>query len=274
MRSSMGIGSDAVAVRTLAYEAYNNTVADPVRAKRLDELASRIGLLADFIYRYASIGDPSIHTDEEMINWTIVDVAGDLASAVWNLACGFYKASASVARNAHDLSFFSLACHIDINNGSRTNYCTKLFDEWDKGKSETPNWEMLKSLFPTASKKPPKYPEQRSVRDFDLRFGCNVLKEARDHYGVLCNFTHSRPFDRRSRLPSNSANLGVRVPGFDAACFVRFSELIELTIAWIATMWLLSYPKMLTRQDSYNCVPAIKYLPCSLMAVVRTHSNS
>ncbi len=26
-------------------------------------------------------------------------------------------------------------------------------------------------------------------------------------------------------------------------------------------MWLLSYLKMLTRQDSYNCVPAIKYLP-------------
>ena len=61
------------------------------------------------------VDDPNIDPTDEIINWRFPDVAEDLSGAIWNLASGFYKAAASLSRNAYELSTVSLAFQIEQN---------------------------------------------------------------------------------------------------------------------------------------------------------------
>jgi hypothetical protein len=238
------------AVRSLAMQAYQITVAEPLRANRLDDLACRINLLKRFVDDYEWIDDPSIRADDEVINWTFPDVTLDFANAVWNLACGFYKASGSSARSAYDLSVLALFFLIKQNR-EPSSYVTKVFDEWDRGDIPSPPWEGIKNVFT----------DQGLFRDFNSQHNCDVIKESRDHYRVMSSFAHSRPFAPVSRLPTNNMSLPFLPPRFDASTFDRFADLLAVTIGWVATMWLLSYPEILTRQASHHPVQSSTYRP-------------
>lgn len=91
------------------------TIADPSRLARLNELAASISDLEDFVRGYERITDPSVDTTDEIINWAFSETPSDLCSAIWLLASGFYKASASSLRNAFDIAVASLYFQIREN---------------------------------------------------------------------------------------------------------------------------------------------------------------
>jgi len=246
-RTSMGI--KAINLRKLAAEAYNKTTSDPARLKRIDDLGLCIDMLIDFVYGYTSIDDPSLDTDDEIINWTFVDVADDLNAANWNITCGFYKAAASCLRNALDLATVALYFQIRENAGGVTGGYNRFFAEWDRGDRDTPNWGEMTPLIK----------REASVQSFNNKYACSVIDEAYGHFKYLCNFTHSRPFDRHDSTPTNSINLGSDTPDFDAPTFERLMNLANETIAWIATMWLVSFPGIISTDPLNDSTTYKKY---------------
>src|SRR5690348_13651693 len=95
--------------------ALKMTIGDPSRAKTLDTLAKSVSALEAFVRGYVSIDDPSIDTDDEILNWAFSETPTDFCSAIWLLASGFYKASASLLRNALAISTASLYFQIREN---------------------------------------------------------------------------------------------------------------------------------------------------------------
>src|ERR1700730_11972421 len=82
---------------------YHETVGDASRKQMLEALGRSASDLETFVRGYGSIQDPSIDTDDEILNWTFSETLADYNSAIWLLASGFYKASASSLRNAYEI---------------------------------------------------------------------------------------------------------------------------------------------------------------------------
>jgi hypothetical protein len=244
------MGIKAINLRKVAVEAFHKTTSDPTRLQQIDDLGVCIDMLLDFVYGYTSIDDPSLDTDDEIINWTFVDVADDLNAACWNISCGFYKTGASCLRNALDIGTVSLYFQIRENTDGMPNGYNKFFSEWDRGDRDTPNWGEMMSVIN----------RETTIQSFNKRHVCNVVEEAHEHYKYLCNFTHSRPFDRSSRTPTNSTNLGCDTPDFDATTFERLMKLADETIAWIATLWLVTFPKIISVDPLNDATTYRKYM--------------
>lgn len=245
------MGESAKSVRLLAMQAYELTISDSARVDHLTNLSNQVDMRVNFVYEYTSIDDKSIDSDDEIINWTFPDIADDFANAIWNLACGFYKVSASSTRMAYDLSAVALAFQIKQNREPGTSGYTASFSKWDRGDANTPNWSFLKSLTQ----------DQGLFNAFDKQHACSLISEAHAHYTELCAFTHSRPFSAATGEPTNSMNLPVLTPGFDEESFQRFSSLINLTIGWTATIWLIAFPGILNRNDTSRSVSPATYKP-------------
>ncbi len=127
------MGKKAIKVCQLALRAYHKTISRKSREDQIKDIGIKIDNLLTFIYGYTDINDPSIHTDDEIINWTFVDVADDLNAANWNVACGFYKAAASSLRNSLDMAVAALYFQIRENTEMGTGAYNKYFAEWDNG---------------------------------------------------------------------------------------------------------------------------------------------
>jgi hypothetical protein len=65
--------------------ALQMTTSDPARVRVLDELAPSVSKLEGFVRGYQWIEDPSIDTDDEILNWTFSEAAIDFSSALWLL---------------------------------------------------------------------------------------------------------------------------------------------------------------------------------------------
>jgi hypothetical protein len=243
------MGIKAINLPKLALEAFNRTTADPKRVQQIDTLGARIDMLIDFVYGYTDIDDPSLDTGDEIINWTFVDVADDLNAANWNVSCGFYKTGASCLRNALDIATVALYFQIRENTNGMAGGYNRFFTEWDRGDRDTPNWGEMTSIIK----------RETAIQSFNNRYSCNIIDEAYDHFKYLCNFTHSRPFDRTSGRPTNSIWLGSDTPDFDAATFERLMSLAEETIAWIATLWLTTFPGILSTDPLNDSITYAKY---------------
>lgn len=224
-------------VRSLAFKAYQDTMLEKYRVDKIEAIAKNTESLFSLIYGYTIIDESEgLDTDDEILNWTFVDVIDDLNAANWNIACGFYKAAASCLRNALDISNAALYFQIKENehrhnNGSGYN---PEFSKWDSGENKTPNWGITNNLISN----------QPSVKKFNNEHSWKFPSESHKFYHYLCNFTHGRPFAEDS-TPTNSINLGYNAPEFSADLFERFTSLADKTIAWIATMWLITYPQIL-----------------------------
>ena len=82
-------------IRTLAINALITTTVQHCRT--LHGLAKRVSQLHRFVYGYTIILEPNLVVrEDEILNWTFVDVCDDLNAALWNLACGFYKPAGAV----------------------------------------------------------------------------------------------------------------------------------------------------------------------------------
>jgi hypothetical protein len=230
------MGKKAIDVRHLALKAYNLTKSSKSRQDHIDDVGHRINYLLSFVYGYTSISDPSIDTDDEIINWTFVDVADDLNAANWSIACGFYKAAASSMRNAIDIAAAALYFQLRENSKTERGSYNKYFAEWDSGQRDTPNWGEMKDIMNNCL----------SLKAFNKQYSCDIFEELHAHFKYLCNFTHGRPYDKVNLSPTNSINLECDTPEFDATVFPRFNILALDTIAWIATIWLVAFPAIIT----------------------------
>jgi hypothetical protein len=67
-------------IRALAQKALKTTTAQ--HSSTLGRLAKRVSQLHPFVFGITNV------LDDEILNWTFVDVCDDLNAAFWNLACG------------------------------------------------------------------------------------------------------------------------------------------------------------------------------------------
>jgi len=215
------------------------SVAKNFETKKTSKLIGKnIDKIIDLVYEYTSLNSTTLDTDDEIINWTFIDVKYDLISSAWNLYSGLYKTSASNLRSALEMSFLSLYFqmrqNIDKING--VSGYNKYFEEWDNGERNTPNWGEMKSIIQ----------QNKNIKQYNFKSNCDIVNELYLWYGYLCNFTHGKPFENSIRnstsKPTNHMNIGT---GFDVNNFYRFSNYLEDTISWIAVFWSLSFPNIL-----------------------------
>ena len=228
-------GEKSKNIRQLAEKSSHLTTSDMNRLKTLDELGARIDKMLSFVYGYTQICDDSVNTDDEIINWTFVDVSDDLNAALWNLTTGFYKAAASCLRNALDMAMASLYFQARENLYPKIGSYNEIFSEWDQGNRQTPSWGEMKTIVNKLS----------GVTSFNARFSFDIVNAIQEYFYYLSNFTHGRPYEPTGMLPTNSINMGANAPEFHEDLFDRIVDLTKQTIGWICTIWLVAYPSIL-----------------------------
>jgi hypothetical protein len=218
-------GKKSKQIRDLARQALDVTISDDHRREQLDLSSYKVDKMLSFIYGYTLIDDGTVCPDDEIINWTFVDVSDDLNAAIWNTSTGFYKAAASCLRNALEMGMASLYFQVRENLyplvGGGYN---RIFAEWDSGNRNTPNWGEMRSVIDTLN----------TIKSFNSSYDCNVTLEIYDYFQYLCNFTHGRPYSDTDKLPTNSINMGANTPELDL--FNRLTDLTERVIAWICAI--------------------------------------
>jgi hypothetical protein len=236
----------ATNILKLSTECLRVTHSDKKAYKRLKDLSIRVEMLLDFVYGYTFLKDDNIDSDDEIINWTFVDVTDDLNAAIWNIASGFYKCSAALMRNALDLAMASVYFQL-LQNRDPLVYCEE-FSRWETGRADTPGWKLTEPVISGTD----------AVRRFNARYRCDIAKEIHGHFKQLCNRTHNRAF-APSGEAINNKNLGLDAPSFDEGSFHRMSLLLEKTVAHIATIWLVAFPGILACDPLHDLSDMSKY---------------
>ena len=180
-KSSLEINSDFLAY---CNEILSATLSDINRVSIIEELGGLNTSLEEFIRGYEKIEDSSIDTDDEILNWVFAEAQTDFRSALWLLASGFYKASASSLRNAFDIAISALYFQIRENADPETGGFNRFFAEWDRGDRQTPNWGEMKTFIA----------KQTSVSDFKAETGTDIVEIVYDHFRSLCAYTHTSAF--------------------------------------------------------------------------------
>ena len=215
------------------------TVEDSKRLGILDVLARTVSDLEDFIRGYEWINDPNINTTDEILNWAFSDAVADFCSAIWLLASGFYKASASSLRNAFDISVASLYFQIRENTDPHPTGYNRFFADWDSGRRPTPNWGEMK----------PFIQNQPSVARFKANTGVDILQKAHDHFKYLCAYTHTAAYANNGE-PVTAINTTGVAPMFDAKFFERGREMVALTMSFVAILWQVTFPQIASTSQS------------------------
>jgi len=203
--------------------------------KTIEDLSKKVNTLISLIYHYTLIESDSFDTDDEILNWTTADIVDDLSSAIWNLASGFYKTSASSQRGALEIAVVSLYFQVLENDNSDDNSYNKTFTNWDCGKSPTPNWRVTKPLLK----------KQFFVDKFNQEHNICVIDNAYKHFKFLCSFTHSRAISPEDGGGANSLNIGAPIGEYNKAEFIRISTSLDDTISHIASIWSVTFPHII-----------------------------
>lgn len=225
--SSDYIGNHLVNFCTSVLE---ESLSDSLRSARVSELGILSTCMQDFVQGYTYIDDDELDTDDEIINWCFGEVSTDMTSAIWLLACGFYKASASSLRNALDIAAASLYFQMRQNSHAGSGY-NPFFSQWDQGARDTPNWGEMKTILNA----------QNSVVEFRTKTGLDLVDQTYSVFKHLCGYTHTSAFDING-APVTAINLSGTAPAFDADAFDRGCNLAVATMAHIAMLWQVAYP--------------------------------
>ena len=203
-----------------ATAALKMTLDDPDRRRRFErssEMVGLLGLLIDLV-------------DDEVL-YTTADVEADFRAALWNLACGFYKSSASCMRNGLDVGVAGLHFLISSNLGDGS------FLLWNEGKLDTPNWPTMKKTINAVP----------FVIEFNRLHKVDLFKLVHEHFKSLCSFTHSRPYTPKGD-PSNSTSMdGGSSPNFSENDFDAMLMMAHNTMRCLGTIWLAAYPNIIAR---------------------------
>jgi len=209
-----------------------DTLSQAPSRSRIQELGVLSTCVDRFVYGYTDIENDALSADDEILNWCFSEVATDLTSAIWLLASGFYKASASSLRNALNVGAASLYFQMRENGHIGTG-CSRFFAEWDRGVRETPTWGEMKTILKA----------QTSVVAFKRRTGLDTIESTYSVFTRLCGYTHTSAFDVKG-FPVTAINLTGTAPAFDAEAFDRGCSLAVETMAHIAMLWQVAYPEI------------------------------
>jgi hypothetical protein len=229
--STISVTDNVIACSKSALE---ETLASPARAERIDGLGKLASALEQFVrqYEFMDVDDDSIDTGDEILNWVYGETPTDLASAVWLLASGYYKASAASLRNALEIATAALYFQIRENEKTEPGF-NKFYSEWDQGLRRTPNWGEMRPLIR----------QQPSVVRFVARTGVDPVATTYEHFRYLCAYTHTSAFTE-AREPVTAINISGIAPAFNADAFDRGCQLMEKTVATIAILWQVVFPGM------------------------------
>ena len=201
---------------------------------RLDELAIKTNSIISLLYSYTLTEIETIDTDDEILNWTIPDVANELSATIWNMSSAFYKTAASCLRSALEMGIVSLYFQILENEKPNAKGYNEEFSGWDGGETSTPNWGKMK----------PKIKQHKNVKQFTSAYGYCPIQAAHDYFKYLCSFTHSRSYSPEDGKGTNSMNMKNEIGCFHEEEFLRISEAMNKTIAMISSTWAIIYPHM------------------------------
>lgn len=215
-------------------EVLSETVQESGRREILDKLAESSAVLEKFVYGLTSVEDPDISSDDEILNWTFSESITDLWGSVWLLSSGFYKLSASSLRNSLDIGVAALYFQIRENTNPRAGEYNKFYQEWDVGLRQTPNWGEMKTFIS----------QQQSVKRFKYNTGIDIVEEAYEHFKYLCSYSHSGAYAENGDPTTSKNSTGVQ-PIFDKISFDRGVFLYRKTVSLIATIWQVSFPKII-----------------------------
>ena len=230
-RISTSAGDRALEIMDVSLQTANDI--ENVGAKEyLDILSKKSSSIVSFIYGYELTEDESFNTDDEILNWTVIDVVDDLSAAIWNLGTGFYKTSASSQRGALEMATVSLYFQRLENEKPLLRGYNKAFSEWDGGITSTPNWGTTK----------PRLQNHSLVKKFKSENGFCVIDEAYSHFKYLCSFTHSRAVSPEDGKGTNSMNMLNQAGEYNEKEFKRIVKALDATIASIASIWAVTYP--------------------------------
>lgn len=242
-RIKSSIGEQSLTIIETAIKTVSQIDKQKLIQNRLKELAVKTNSLISLVMGYTLSENPSINTDDEILNWTLPDVADELCSSIWNLSSGFYKTSASNLRGALEMGSVSLYFQILENENSNPGYNRK-FNEWDGGEISTPNWGTTK----------PKLKQNQNVKDFEIKYGYCAIENAYDYFKYLCSFTHSRSYSPEDGGGTNSMKMKEHIGLFNEEEFLRICEAMDTTIAIIASIWSIIYPHIVIEwtDDSFG----------------------
>lgn len=198
---------------------------------KLQVLSVKTNSLMSLLYTYTFSDNEDISTDDEILNWTLRDVADELSACIWNASSGFYKTAASCLRSALEMAIVSLYFQILENENTTPGY-NEEFDKWDGGETSTPNWGKLK----------PKLQQDQNVKQFILEFGYCPVQDAHNYFKYLCSFTHSRSYSPEDGKGTNSMNMKNEIGGFHEEEFLRINDAASNTIAMIVSLWAIVFP--------------------------------
>ena len=222
--------------------ALADTLAHAPSVSKLTEAENAVAKLEDFVRRYEGIeGVSGLSTDDEILNWVFTEALYDLGAASWNLASGQYKTAASALRGALEISVIALYFQNLENDwvaAGNTGYNPK-FREWDRGNADTPSWSAPKANLRA----------RPAFQGMLLATGFDVVQQAHDYFHVLCSFTHSRTSDPTLIKFSNTTWMVGDSPRFHLETFNQILDLMFETMSWIATLWMVSFPAMLSPSD-------------------------
>jgi C1A family cysteine protease len=230
-RISSSAGGRALEIMEVSLETVKSQLNTSI-ASRLKALSKKANSVVSFIYGYQMTEDESFDTDDEILNWTIIDVVDDLSAAIWNLGSGFYKTSASCQRGALEMAAVSLYFQRLENEKPVNGGYNKAFADWDCGITSTPNWGTIKH----------RLQNHPLILQFKKENGFCEIHEAYKHFEYLCSFTHSRAFSPQDGKGTNSMNMLNQVGEYNEQEFQRIAEAMDKTIAEIASIWAITYP--------------------------------
>ena len=240
-RITSSVGDKALEIIDVSLHTANNIGQLGIRAD-LDDLCKKANSIMSFISGYTLLDNAKIDTDDEIINWTTVDIIDDISSAIWNLSTGFYKTSASCQRGALEMASVSLYFQRLENEKPLQGSYNKAFLEWDAGIIPTPNWGTTLSLLKSHS----------LIKKFESENKFCIIDTAYDHFKYLCSFTHSRAFSPEDGKGTNSMNMLNQVGEYNEKEFKRIQNSLNITIAYIASIWAVTYPHIVSAWEEDN----------------------
>jgi hypothetical protein len=240
-RVTLSCGEQALTILINSLNTLTALQRQTISNNKLDDIAIKTNSLISLIYGYTLTEKEGIDTDDEILNWTIADVADELCSALWNLSSGFYKTSASSLRSALEMGVVSLYFQICENEKTTSGY-NQPFADWDRGGSSTPNWGTIK----------PKLQKSENVNGFKIKYGYCPIEKAYDYFKFLCSFTHSRAYSPEDGEGTNSMNMKSHIGFYNEEEFLRILEAMNTTISMIASTWAIIYPHIIAEWTNDN----------------------
>lgn len=209
--------------------------------KNVENYFCKITTLVEYIRCYTQ------YHDDEIVNWTLPDIEEDLLAGLFNTLAGFYKSSGSIIRNAFETNMQAL--YYQINDWKSEQLYEEFgeeqvdiiqdtlgnnkFNKWSDGIIDSEPWRVISKFVLE------KIDEFNKIKN---NKGIDFKKKIKNHYRLLCSYTHTRGTIPNSIDIVKDATSVANMCGEETIYLERSLENLNNTIAYIALLWSLLFP--------------------------------